>query len=189
MGKQLTTPTLHSPGTSIITFGDQDTQSLAAPHDDALVIALVIGGFQVQRALVDNGAAANILFWETLASMGLGQDSLTDEGLPLVGFEGNVYRAAGTINLPVIAKPHCTITHFHVLSGSSPYNAIMDRPWIHKIRAVPSTYHQCLRYPTPEGIMEIKGNQWTSRGCLISHLQNIKKKKIVQHSLHQVEPS
>ena len=99
MGKQLTTPTLHSPGTSIITFGDQDTQSLAAPHDDALVIALVIGGFQVQRALVDNGAAANILFWETLASMGLGQDSLTDEGLPLVGFEGNVSRATGMINL------------------------------------------------------------------------------------------
>ena len=53
MEKQLTAPTLHSPGTSIITFGDQDTQSLAASHDDALVI----GGFQVQRVLVDNGAA------------------------------------------------------------------------------------------------------------------------------------
>ena len=121
--------------------------------------------------------------------MGLGQDSLTDEGLSLVGFEGNVSWAAGTINLPVIAKPHCTITHFHVLSGSSPYNAIMGRPWIHKIRAVPSTYHQCLRYPTPEGIMEIKGNQWTSRGCLISHLQNIKKKKTTECSNNQEKPS
>ena len=141
MGKQLAAPTLHSPGTSIITFGDQDTQSLAAPHDDALVIALVIGGFQVQRALVDNGAAANILFWETLASMGLGQDSLSNEGSTLVGFEGNICRAARTINLPVIAKPHFTMTHFHVRSRSSRYNAIMSHLWIHKIRVVPSTFH------------------------------------------------
>ena len=27
------------------------------------------------------------------------------------------------------------------------YNILLGRPWIHEMRAVPSTYHQCVKFP------------------------------------------
>ena len=35
-----------------------------------------------------------------------------------------------------------------MIDVESPHNAIRDRPWLHMMRAVPSSYHQLLRYPT-----------------------------------------
>lgn len=42
-----------------------------------------------------------------------------------------------------------------VVDVPSPYNAILFRWWIHKIQAIPSTYHQVVRFPTQYGMMEL----------------------------------
>lgn len=47
------------------------------------------------------------------------------------------------------------ITRFMVVDVPSPYNAILFRWWIHKIQAIPSTYHQVVRFPTQYGMMEL----------------------------------
>lgn len=39
------------------------------------------------------------------------------------------------------------------------YDAILERPYIHKVRVVPSTYHQSIKYPIKDGVKEIKGDQ------------------------------
>ena len=39
------------------------------------------------------------------------------------------------------------------------YNALFGRPWIHNMRAVPSTLHQVLKFPTLEGIKIVYGEQ------------------------------
>ena len=49
--------------------------------------------------------------------------------------------------------------NFVVLDSPSAYNMILGRPWIHKMRAVPSTFHQVIVFPTKWGIKEIKGEQ------------------------------
>lgn len=54
---------------------------------------------------------------------------------------------------------------FVVLDNLSTYNVILGRPWIHKMRAIPSTFHQVVRFPTRWGVKEIKGEQGTSREC------------------------
>jgi len=52
---------------------------------------------------------------------------------------------------------------FCILDIQSPYNAIFRRPLIHMIRAVPSTHHQLLKYPTPSGMANIRGDQVMTR--------------------------
>lgn len=66
---------------------------------------------------------------------------------------------AGTISSPM---------EFWILNSYSPYNTILGRPWLHKIRAVSSTLHQRLRFPTPDGVMEIRGDQVMAKQCLIA---------------------
>lgn len=34
-----------------------------------------------------------------------------------------------------------------VLDFNLSYNILLGRPWIHKMQAVPSTYHQCVKFP------------------------------------------
>ncbi|XP_028100105.1 uncharacterized protein LOC114299540 [Camellia sinensis] len=40
-------------------------------------------------------------------------------------------------------------TEFLVIDVDTSYNALLGRPWMHNHHAVPSTYHQCIKYPLP----------------------------------------
>ena len=39
------------------------------------------------------------------------------------------------------------LIEFHVVDVESPFNAILGRPWITALNAVPSVAHQCLKFP------------------------------------------
>ena len=52
---------------------------------------------------------------------------------------------------------------FIVVDVYSPYTAIVARPWLHALRAVSSTLHQKVKYPSEGQIKEIVGNQTMAR--------------------------
>ncbi|GFY99885.1 hypothetical protein Acr_13g0012850 [Actinidia rufa] len=60
---------------------------------------------------------------------------------------------------------------FIVVDCPSPYNAILGRPTLGGIKAITSTYHLKLKFPTPTGIGEIKGDQKVARQCFISTMK------------------
>uniref|UniRef100_A0A2N9EPE0 RNase H type-1 domain-containing protein n=1 Tax=Fagus sylvatica TaxID=28930 RepID=A0A2N9EPE0_FAGSY len=74
----------------------------------------------------------------------------------------------GKTTLPILAGPISLQTEFIVVRGTSPYNAIVGRDWLHRMKAVPSTLHQKLRFPTEEGVMEINGDQVTAKQCVLA---------------------
>ena len=45
----------------VMGFSDEDKIGTIQPHDDALVITLQIGGYDVKRVMVDQGSAAEIM--------------------------------------------------------------------------------------------------------------------------------
>ena len=46
----------------VMGFSDEDKVGTIQPHDDALVITLQIGGYNVKRVMVDHGSAAKIMY-------------------------------------------------------------------------------------------------------------------------------
>ena len=37
------------------------------------------------------------------------------------------------------------LTRFHVINAEVSYHVLLGRPWLHKHRLIPSTYHQCIK--------------------------------------------
>jgi len=68
-----------------------------------------------------------------------------------------------TIKLPVRAKGTTKIVDFSVTDQPTVYNAIIRTPWLNQIRAVASTYHLCLNFPTSNVVKTIWRNQKSAR--------------------------
>lgn len=118
-------------------FSPQDLKLIQSPHDDALVISIKIGNCFVRRILIDNGSSIHILCDTTVEKMRMEQDKIKPFEQPLIGFSGLVTYSEGVITLPVIAKLYSLLTEFLVMKVTSPYNAILGRQRIHKMKAVP----------------------------------------------------
>ena len=71
------------------------------PHDDALVITLRIGGYDVKRVMVDQGSATEIMYPDLYKGLSLRPEDLTSYSSPLVSFEGKIIILKGQIRLPV----------------------------------------------------------------------------------------
>ena len=59
-----------------ITFSDSDLEGCQHPHNDPLVIRVVVANKIVHRVLVDNGSSNDIIFESTFYKMGIGREKL-----------------------------------------------------------------------------------------------------------------
>ena len=122
-------------------FSDEDKIETIQPHDDALVITLQIGGYDVKRVMVDQGSAAEIMYPNLYKGLNLKAEDLTPYNSPLMSFEGKIIIPNGQIRLPVQTSSEVVEVNFIVVDAYSPYTAIVARPWLHTLGAVSSTLH------------------------------------------------
>ena len=87
----------------VIRFSEDDARRLHHPHDDALVVSLQIGDYNMHRVLVDNGSSADILYYPTFQQMRIDKERLNPTNAPLVGFGGTKVFPLGAITLGVTA--------------------------------------------------------------------------------------
>ena len=71
-------------------FLDEDKIGTIQPQDDALVITLRIGGYDVKRVMVDQGSAAEIMYPDLYKGLNLKAEDLMTYNSPLVSFEGKI---------------------------------------------------------------------------------------------------
>ena len=71
-----------------IIFTNEDAEKVYHPHDNAIIITLLISDYTTRRVLVENGSSANILYYPTFQQIRLGQDQLCPMNSLLVRFEG-----------------------------------------------------------------------------------------------------
>ena len=128
------------------------------PHEDAMVVTLRIGGFDVKRVMIDQGSGAEIMYPNLYKGLGLTLEDLTKYDRPLVAFDRSVVMPAGQVTLPVKVEGRKEIVHFIEVHSYSPYTAILGYPWIHSIGAVPSSLHQSVKFPIERDIVEIRGD-------------------------------
>ena len=144
--------------TPLIGFTEEDKQGTIQPHDDALVVTLRIGGYDVKRVLVDQGSAVEVMYPDLYKGLNLKQENLSPYDSPLVSFEGKIIIPRGMIRLPVQTDSDVVEVNFIVVDAYSPYTAIVARPWLYALGVVSSTLHQKVKYPSEGQVKEIIGN-------------------------------
>ena len=131
--------------------------------------------------------------------MNLGRDQLRPVHSPLVGFGGMKVQPVGTISLPVVvgAYPQQVTrnVNFLIVDCLSSYNAIIGKPTLNSWKAVISTYHLSVKFPTEYGVGEVQGDQLAARECYLAMLvmdeqtqtMNIEERRIVAEPTEALE--
>ena len=158
----------------VITFTDEDAERIHHHHDDAIIIALLIADYTTRRVLVENRSSADILYYPTFQQMKFEQNQLRLVNSPLVGFGGIKAKPVGTVTLTVVvgAYPQQVTkdVNFLLVDCSSSYNAIIGRPTLNNWKAVTSTYHLSVKFPTEYGVGQVQGDQLVAKECYLAML-------------------
>ena len=154
---------------TIITFSDSDMECCQDPHDDPLVIRVVIANKTVHRVLVNNGSSADIIFASAFDKMGIINEKLASINAHLWGFSiERVLPLGSTQLLLTLGDPPCqatTTVRFLIMDDPSTYNILLGRPSLNAIRAIPSAYHMVIKFPTANGVGMVQGDQRIAREC------------------------
>ncbi|RDX96689.1 Retrovirus-related Pol polyprotein from transposon 17.6, partial [Mucuna pruriens] len=152
---------------------EQDIQKkYEAAGDEPMVISMVVEDFKIERVLIDQGSSANILYGSTYRRMGLSR--LKETPGCLYGFSGVRVPIKGTVELDTIfgegdnAKMIQVL--YTVIEAEASYNIIMGRPALNRLKAIVSTYHLCMKYPTSEGVGAVWANSGMAKRSAINTL-------------------
>ncbi|KAF8099064.1 hypothetical protein N665_0252s0003 [Sinapis alba] len=124
--------------------------------------------------------------------MGIDLRNMKPSSRTLTRFNGASEQMIGTIRLPVYAQGVSRTVKFSVIRAKTPYNAILGTPWLHSMKAVPSTYHQCVKFSGKDGtIQTIRGDQQAARELLIATVkmqQSLSLVNSVTKLTHKIHP-
>ncbi|KAL2236301.1 UNVERIFIED_CONTAM: hypothetical protein Sindi_0821800 [Sesamum indicum] len=139
------------------------------PQNDPMVIRLDIANFTVRKVLIDNGSSTDIILRDVLIKMGLENAQLEPVRTPLVRFGGTEIVLLGTLDLPVSMgdepRRKTLMIKFLVVDTPFAYNVILGRPGLNAFRAIVSTYHLKVKFPTRAGVGEVICDQEEARKC------------------------
>ena len=123
-----------------LSFSEEDKIGTTQPHDDALLITLKIGDYDVKRVMVDGGSAAKVMYPDLYKGLNLKLEDLMPYSSPLMSFDRKLVIPKGMIRLPIQTGPEIVDVNFIMVDTYSPYTAIIGRPWLHILGAVASFY-------------------------------------------------
>ncbi|XP_026423300.1 uncharacterized protein LOC113319222 [Papaver somniferum] len=169
-----------------ISFSAQDPPGEGISHTDSLVITLTISEnsrekegrsdkgniWAMERVLVDMGSLVDVIFYRAFKALGYEDSDMMPSAYNLYVFNGVATKPKGEICVKIFAGELEMEVTVCVVDVESPYNALMGRPWIRRIKGVASTYHQAIRFPIPSGIGEIKGNLGDAKDCGEKDIEN-----------------
>ncbi|XP_013732945.1 uncharacterized protein LOC106436528 [Brassica napus] len=131
-----------------ITFSPDDAIGVHLPHNDPLLVEVGIAKCDVAKVLVDTDSSVDLIIRDTLDKMGVDLRDMNPSSRSLTGFNVASEMMIGTIKL--------RSTH----AGT---------PWLHSIKAISLTYHQCVKFPRQSGqVQTLQGDQQAARDLLIT---------------------
>ncbi|KAL0439572.1 UNVERIFIED_CONTAM: hypothetical protein Slati_2440200 [Sesamum latifolium] len=163
-----------------ISFGLLDLDTSRSQNNDALSISATLSNFWVKKVLVDSGSSTDIIFYDAYVQLGIDNAKLRSVNTPLMGFSGEMIEPLGEVMLPLslgsYPKRSTKLVKFLVVKASSAYNIILGRLSLNLFRAIASTLHMKLKFPTSEGIGEAIGDERMARECYVNTLKRSREK-------------
>ncbi|XP_026400622.1 uncharacterized protein LOC113296532 [Papaver somniferum] len=169
-----------------IIFSASEAPDGGRNHNDSLVVTIAIAlpeneaeeekpkvlPWSMPKILIDEGSYVEILFYDTFKQMGLRDECLLPSTYNIFVFNDSSTRPRGEVILEICVGKILTLTTFCVVDVLLPYTSIVGRSWVHGIKGVSSTYHQRLRFPTPNGIAEVIGDSGEAKYCYNMDVKN-----------------
>ncbi|GAV60108.1 LOW QUALITY PROTEIN: hypothetical protein CFOL_v3_03639, partial [Cephalotus follicularis] len=123
----------------VISISEADYEGVRLPHDDPVVVTLLVELFTMKSFLIDSGSLANILYKHVFDQLRIPTDQLKPVKTPLVGFAREMVHPLGSSTCPWSqARPRQTQVQmtFLVVDTLHPYNAIIGQPSLNLMEAI-----------------------------------------------------
>ncbi|OMO99378.1 reverse transcriptase [Corchorus capsularis] len=117
----------------------------ATRHIKPLYIKAHFDGIPLNRILVDNGAAVNLLPYASLRKLGKCADDLIKSDVTVSDYFGAVSKTRGILPTSLTVGSETSVSALFVVDSST-YHALLDKDWIHSNWCVPSSLHQFLMF-------------------------------------------
>nr|XP_023900487.1 uncharacterized protein LOC112012326 [Quercus suber] len=156
----------------ILSFSEEDKTGTTQPYDDALMITLRIGDYNVKRVMVDDGSRAEVMYLDLYKGLRLKLKYLMPYSSPLMSFDGKLVIPKDMIRLPIQTGPEIVEVNFIVVDTYSPYTTIVGRPWLHTLGAVAFSLHQKVKFPSEDQVLEIYVCQSTARQYMVAAISH-----------------
>ncbi|XP_074342880.1 uncharacterized protein LOC141680595 [Apium graveolens] len=164
-----------------ITFKERESRYVHHPHNDALVITMLIGAMNMHRDFLANWSSANILYYSTYKKLGFPDIDMYFEDVHVYGFTGEAVRVMGSVRLPVtLEEGALSVTQmidFKVLDQDSAHNVLVGRPWLWAFRVITSIHHLMIKFPTPNRVGSLRGSQYESCDCYHKAVKEFRRRR------------
>jgi hypothetical protein len=145
-----------------ISFSRNDQwTSFSEPGKFPLVLDLVVAEVRLTKVLIDGGSGLNLIFASTLGKMGLEfTEMLVPSKSPFYGIVlGNAAHSLGIVVLPVTfgtrENYRTEFIKFEVANFESSYHAILGRPALAKLIAVPHYVYLLIKMLGQSGVLTL----------------------------------
>ncbi|XP_025607961.1 uncharacterized protein [Arachis hypogaea] len=169
-----------------ISFTKKDGQGIISGHNDPVVITMILTNAHLRRTLVDQGSSADILFKPAFDKLGLDKKKLRAYPDTLYGLRDTPIKPLGFIPLHITfgkgMKSKTLSIDFIVIDVGSVYNPLIGKITLNRLGAVVSNSHLCMKFPIPEGIATIRGDQKLAKKCYNESL-NLREKGKEVHTI------
>ncbi|PIN12021.1 hypothetical protein CDL12_15371 [Handroanthus impetiginosus] len=110
---------------------------------------------KVNRILIDDGSAVNIMPKSSMKRLGIPIEDLSCSQLIIQSFNQDGQKVIGMIHLDLMIGELKVSTLFYVTDTRTSNHLHLRRPWLHENKVIPSTLHQCFKYAKDEIIMKV----------------------------------
>ncbi|XP_070050941.1 uncharacterized protein [Nicotiana tomentosiformis] len=125
----------------------------------ALYLTVKCEASVVSRVLIDNGSSTNICPLSTLQKLNIGTERIHMNNVCVRGSDGGAKYFVGDIMLELSIGPVEFTMEFQVLDMVVSYNLLLGRPWIHAVKAVPSSLHQMVKFEWDRQEIVVHGDE------------------------------
>ena len=149
---------------NIITFTELDLPPFGPNHNESLHISISMGKQRMPHVLVDNGSAMNVLPAKMMSLLGIDPITLKPSNMTIKAYDSTSRAVLGVATLDLWFGGKEMAVEFQVIDIPVTFTALLGRPWLHKMGAVASTLHQCVKFVQDGTLTIMYGDSVTVEG-------------------------